>query len=134
IKIRSINAVNKKNPMYGRYNNTPDISSCINSVDMMGVEIKKISKYQGDKITQVNKIHPCISAEGGNKLRGIGIQQKNYSIRRFTPIECERLQGFPDNWTRGISELQRYKCLGNAVTVNVIREIIKKLLRKGDNE
>jgi len=41
-------------------------------------------------------------------------------IRRLTPVECERLQGFPDGWTEGISDTQRYKCLGNAVTVNVI--------------
>jgi len=46
-------------------------------------------------------------------------------IRRLTEIECERLQGFPDNWTEGISSSQRYKCLGNAVTVNVIYDICK---------
>jgi len=49
---------------------------------------------------------------------------KGRSIRRLTPIECERLQGFPDNWTDGISDTQRYKCLGNAVTVNVIESIL----------
>lgn len=49
------------------------------------------------------------------------------SIRRLTPMECERLQGFPDKWTEGISDSQRYKCLGNAVTINVVREIIKKI-------
>ena len=48
-------------------------------------------------------------------------------IRRLTPIECERLQGFPDSWTTGISDTQRYKCLGNAVTVNVVEAIIEKL-------
>ena len=48
-------------------------------------------------------------------------------IRRLTPTECERLQGFPDNWTEGVSDTQRYKTLGNAVTVNVIREIISRL-------
>ena len=53
-----------------------------------------------------------------------------YSIRRLTPIECERLQGFPDNWTKYgvddelISDTQRYKCCGNAVTVNVVRDIM----------
>lgn len=47
-------------------------------------------------------------------------------IRRFTPLECERLQGFPDDWTAGISDSQRYKCLGNAVTVNVVEEIVKR--------
>ncbi len=49
-------------------------------------------------------------------------------IRRLTPTECERLQGFPDGWTEGISDSQRYKCLGNAVTVNVIQAIVEKLL------
>lgn len=48
-------------------------------------------------------------------------------VRKLTPTECERLQGFPDGWTEGISDSQRYKCLGNAVTVNVIDEIIKKI-------
>jgi len=48
-------------------------------------------------------------------------------IRRLTPVECERLQGFPDGWTEGISDTQRYKCLGNAVTVNVVYEVAKRL-------
>jgi len=48
-------------------------------------------------------------------------------IRRLTPTECERLQGFPDGWTEGISDTQRYKCLGNAVTVNVVYEVAKRL-------
>lgn len=48
-------------------------------------------------------------------------------IRRLTPMECERLQGFPDGWTAGISDTGRYKCLGNAVTVNVIREVVARL-------
>jgi DNA (cytosine-5)-methyltransferase 1 len=48
-------------------------------------------------------------------------------IRRLTPLECERLQGFPDNWTKGISDTQRYKCVGNAVTVPVVEFIVKEL-------
>ena len=52
----------------------------------------------------------------------------NMRIRRLTPTECERLQGFPDGWTEGISDTQRYKCLGNAVTVNVIEAIMRRLL------
>ena len=51
------------------------------------------------------------------------------SIRRLTPVECERLQGFPDNWTEGIRDTQRYKCLGNAVTTLVITEIGRKLIQ-----
>jgi len=47
-------------------------------------------------------------------------------IRRFTPLECERLQGFPDGWTAGVSDSQRYRMLGNAVTVNVIRYLMNQ--------
>lgn len=55
----------------------------------------------------------------------------NKIIRRLTPVECERLQGFPDGWTSGFSDTQRYKMMGNAVTVNVIESIIRNwFLRK----
>lgn len=53
------------------------------------------------------------------------------AVRRLTPLECERLQGFPDDWTAGQSDTQRYKQIGNAVTVNVtawIAERIRKIL------
>lgn len=50
-------------------------------------------------------------------------------IRSLTPIECERLQGFPDNWTRGVRDRKRYECLGNAVTSNVVELIIRKLFK-----
>lgn len=48
-------------------------------------------------------------------------------IRRLTPLEWERLQGFPDNWTDGLSDTQRYKCVGNAVTVPVIEYILSSI-------
>ena len=57
-----------------------------------------------------------------------GLLHKDSQIRRLTPTECERLQGFPDGWTEGLSDTQRYKTLGNAVTVNVIKAIAEKLL------
>jgi hypothetical protein len=48
-------------------------------------------------------------------------------LRRLTPIEYERLQGFPDDWTFVCSDNQRYKQMGNAVTVNVIEWIGNRL-------
>jgi len=48
-------------------------------------------------------------------------------IRRLTPLECERLQGFPDNWTAGESDTQRYKMCGNAVTVNTVQAVMERL-------
>lgn len=50
-----------------------------------------------------------------------------YICRKLTPIECERLQTFPDNYTEGISDSQRYKALGNSWTVDVIAHIFKNL-------
>lgn len=63
-------------------------------------------------------------------------------IRRLTPVECERLQAFPDNWTKygdkisdnpvareEISDTQRYKMCGNAVTTNVIRDVFERIFQ-----
>ena len=55
-----------------------------------------------------------------------GIMYGN-DIRRLTPLECERLQGFPDGWTEGQSDSQRYKQCGNAVSVPVIKAIMEKI-------
>ena len=64
------------------------------------------------------------------------LTQKDGRLRRLTPMECERLQGFPDDWTKKgmdeegnvhkISDTQRYKMLGNAVTTNVVEAIVGK--------
>ena len=48
-------------------------------------------------------------------------------VRRLTPLECERLQGFPDNWTEGQSDTNRYKQMGNAVAVPVVEWIIQNI-------
>ena len=56
-----------------------------------------------------------------------------FNIRRLTPIECERLQDFPDDWTRYgengelISDSQRYKTIGNSVTVRVVEAIMQSI-------
>lgn len=49
-------------------------------------------------------------------------------VRRLTPLECERLQGFPDGWTEGFSDAQRYRMLGNAVAVPVVEWIGRRIL------
>lgn len=55
-----------------------------------------------------------------NKLGG--------TVRRLTPTECERLQGFPDGWTADQADSNRYKQMGNAVAVPVVDWIIKRLV------
>ena len=53
-----------------------------------------------------------------------------YVIRKLTPIECERLQTLPDNYTEGVSKTQRYKVLGNSWTVDVIAHILSFIPEK----
>lgn len=66
----------------------------------------------------------------------LNVLLNDFQIRRLTEVECERLQGFPDDWTKfgnydgkikEISKTQRYKMCGNAVTVNVVQEIGNRL-------
>jgi hypothetical protein len=80
-------------------------------------------------------------------VRGIGVGLQG-TIRRLTPVECERLQGFPDNWTQFgelcldkklmkmrntvISDTQRYKMMGNAVTTNVVTAIAENIPNDSD--
>jgi DNA (cytosine-5)-methyltransferase 3A len=56
----------------------------------------------------------------------IGVVQ-NQSIRKLTPIECERLQGLPDNYTEGVAMTHRYRCLGNAFNVDVVAHILSRV-------
>ena len=49
-------------------------------------------------------------------------------VRRLTPLECERLQGFPDQWTNGHSDSRRYKMIGNAVAVPGADWIAKRII------
>ncbi len=78
-------------------------------------------------------ICPTIPARGREDGSGQGVIAIKNKFRRLTPIECERLQGFPDNWTKWgingkiISDSQRYKMCGNAVTVPIVTMIAKKI-------
>ena len=68
---------------------------------------------------------------GGDKANAMTTVQtdsmvmENTQIRKLTPIECERLQGLPDNYTAGVSNSQRYKMLGNAFNVDVVAHILE---------
>ena len=84
---------------------------------------------QGQRIYSVHGKSVTLSANGGGQgaktgLYKIDLPDGDYIIRKLTPIEAERLQTLPDNYTSGISNTQRYKCIGNAWTVDVIAHIL----------
>lgn len=90
----------------------------------------------------VPKIAKTIRVGGGGPPFGSKQNWDTYDIdgriRKLTPVECERLQGFPDNWTKlgvntlgveyAVSNTQRYKAMGNAVTTNVVEAVAWRLL------
>ncbi len=73
-------------------------------------------KHSNDRVYSDGGVSPTLNT-----------MQDGARIRRLTPLECERLQGFPDDWTVG-SDTQRYKQCGNAVTVNVVEAVMSKIL------
>ena len=77
----------------------------------------------GDMRLQNDKINTLQArmGTGGNNMPMVATTQ----VRRLTPLECERLQGFPDGWTEGQSDTNRYKQMGNAVAVPVVEWIIQ---------
>lgn len=78
---------------------------------------RRIELREDDKcgtITSVTKDNQVVNTETSE-------------IRKLTCIECERLQGLPDNYTAGVSNTQRYKCLGNAFNVDVIAHILLRV-------
>ena len=82
-------------------------------------------------------IAKTIRVGGGGSPHGSKQNGDSYEvdgrIRRLTPLECERLQGFPDGWTLG-SDTQRYKQCGNAITVNVVEHVIGEIYAKTNND
>ena len=63
----------------------------------------------------------------GGKFSATGVQQEDLTWRKLTPLECERLQTVPDNYTNHVSNTQRYKMLGNGWTVEVIKHIFNNV-------
>ena len=87
---------------------------------------------QGQRIYSVRGKSVTLSANGGGQgaktgLYKIDLPDGDYIIRKLTPVEAERLQTLPDNYTKGLSNTQRYKCIGNGWTVDVIAHILKGL-------
>lgn len=91
------------------------------------------SAQQGQRVYDPDGLSVTLCGNGGGQGGKTGlysVSRDTDKIRRLTPLECERLQGFPDYWTEEgvdgekISDTQRYKCCGNAVTTTVITHII----------
>ena len=87
---------------------------------------ENVRQQRCDEVVRIfkNDCSPTLTkacGTGGNNVPMVG-------VRKLTPTECERLQGFPDLWTDGQANTNRYKQLGNAVCVNVAEWIGKRII------
>jgi len=79
-------------------------------------------------------LEPQVEVRSDDKTNCLTTVQKDNVVvqgmtwRKLTPVECERLQTLPDNYTEGVSKTQRYKMIGNAWTVDVIAHILGEML------
>ena len=82
---------------------------------------------QGNRVYSTEGKSTTLSADGGGLAGGTTLVKQEERIRKLTPIECERLQGLPDNYTEGVATTNRYKCLGNAFNVDVVAHILGRI-------
>ena len=100
---------------------------------VVGRRLNSKGKREDDnKELECNQVLEVRDDEKTNNLStvqkdNVVVNTENFTIRKLTPIECERLQSLPDNYTEGVSTTQRYKCLGNAFNAQVIAHILKSI-------
>jgi site-specific DNA-cytosine methylase len=110
------------------------VSPTLNAMDNNGEAFATVLIIDGTRVNDVRVYEDEIMqtviqrwGTGGGNVPAI--QMPNESIvRRLTPTECERLQGFPDGWTDGQADSNRYKQMGNAVAVPVVEWIISRMV------
>ena len=98
--------------------------------------------HRSDVIRECGETSPTLTARMGTGGNNVPCIQEEAAVRRLTPIECERLQGFPDDWTkisyRGKDESEcpdspRYKAIGNSWAVPVVRWLGERIQEELDN-
>lgn len=114
---------------------TIDTSNQCPSKNQGGIVVCYENHAQDSRIKEI-EVSPAIPAKAGTGGGNLPLVQSALQVRRLTPVECERLQGFPDNYTqipyRGkekedCPDSPRYKALGNSMPVNVMRLIGKRI-------
>jgi len=98
-------------------------------VERVNGPIGRVHKHQGGRVYGPNSIAPTLTAGDKGPFVDTG-----KGLRLLTPMEKERLQGFPDNWTEGVSDAQRMKQCGNAITVQAAEEVIRRLVECHGNQ
>lgn len=111
-------------------------ASSLNTSDSFSYENNLIKEIEGNKIEIFREYTDCLYSAYGTKWNGNAAAyngslyiSQNDRIRRLTPLECERLMGFPDNYTRlkGSKDTSRYKAIGNSWNIQTIEWITNRI-------
>lgn len=102
----------------------------IHQLNKTNLKFHGISSRQQDRIYDINGKSPCLTASITDFIIFEGEVNGELKFRKITPLECERLQTAPDNYTNHVTPRQRYHMLGNGWTVDVIAHIFKNLKNK----
>jgi len=98
------------------------VGPVLNQIGVIGDDSEATRVYDPSGVSRTMKY-------GGGMGAKTGLYMIDNRIRRLTPTEVEKVQGFPIGYTEGYSDAQRYKCLGNAVSVPVVKMIVNKLIK-----
>jgi DNA (cytosine-5)-methyltransferase 1 len=122
----------ENHPNDSRITETGDISQQLTArMGTGGNNVPLVQYWDGGQISDTLDVAMLTKGQMMPEKRRMPVVMDG-GVRRLTPVECERLQGFPDGWTAGVSDTQRYKQLGNAVTVNVARWIGERIVKANE--
>ena len=126
VKVGHIsNTDGQANRVYSTDGKTPTLSQT--QINIIKVGHISNTDSQANRVYSTDGKSVALSANGGGSGAKTGLYTDNKNIRKLTPIECERLQSLPDNYTESIAISNRYKCLGNAFNVNVVSHILNNI-------
>ena len=133
-KVVSLKDILEKDPENVKIINRPDINIYKSFSNLFGhrsnkpFQIGKVNKGgQGERIYDINGHSVTLSAYGGGPGAKTGLYLVEDVIRKLTPRECARVQGFPDTFIINEKHTQAYKQFGNSVSVNVLQHIIQSI-------
>lgn len=125
VAIQDTRGMDKK--QNGRGYSEDGVSYTLDAMATQGVAYAYDHKDLGRRPAEFTEQSPTLKARAGTGGGNIPILTQSYAVRRLTPLECERLQGFPDGWTDGLSDTARYKALGNSVAIPCVEYIMEGL-------
>lgn len=111
-------------PIISAKDKNPEISGDYLHFDPTG----KGHRSQCNRVNLPDSKHKSLSGTSGGNKHGVVVDFVEPAYRKLTPIECERLQTVPDDFTAHVSNTQRYRMLGNGWTIDVIAHIFKSMI------